>query len=269
MDYFWKQHRTYLIAVGVGLVSVLVYNGCVLSPIKVETEQIAAAREKEEADLKQQMARGVPAKETLTAAESELKRSAERLVDLRKEMSFKVKESFSPPTGETPRTHYDDLKIKLYNELRDASVKNNVLFPKTLGLDPAGVGVRDELAEELLIRLAVVESLVRLTFESGVARIDVIDALYDVDYKDEPVLRKGAFLDKITVFIGFKGPAESGFRVLHGVQKKGGGYLAVSKFRAVRADRTRDLFTFSLVVSLLKIDPKGEIHPKVEKEERW
>ena len=78
---------------------------------------------------------------------------------------------------------------------------------------------------------------------------------------DEGPAKKGVFLGRLGVFMKFSGKAESVFKVLHGVQKRGQ-YLAVTNFEANRDDATKDLFAATISVSMLKVDEKGSLDIK-------
>jgi hypothetical protein len=65
--------------------------------------------------------------------------------------------------------------------------------------------------------------------------------------------------------MAFKGDQQSVFKVLHGVQKKGPGFLSVHHFEVDRRDPTRDYLEASLRVSLLRTDEKAPVEGKEEK----
>jgi hypothetical protein len=150
------------------------------------------------------------------------------------------------------KEYYDDLLIKLTDELKEKSTNGRVAFPQTLGMPDT---VLDENAPEMMLRLAVVDRLVTLCVDAECEKIESINPMHGAD-QDDRSSKKSRFLTKYSVFIRFSGKAESIFKVIHGAQKKGS-YLAVTQFEMNRSDATKDVFEAGLGVALLKVDDKG------------
>jgi hypothetical protein len=212
------------------------------------------------------MADGVPSEETLGVARREVERAKEALAAVRGDAGWKEGTRFRKPEGESATAHFHDLKLELYNELQGRAMKANVVFPKRFELGAAEDPQSEDLARELLLRLAAVERVVLLALDAGVERIDLIDPLYGAESKDQAVTKKGTFLNAYSVLMKFAGRSEAVFKVLHGVQKKGE-YFAVPHFEAVRVDPSKDLFAASIAVSLIRVDEKAPIEPKPENQE--
>lgn len=258
MDYFWKENKKYLIAVAAGVAFAFVFNLFVLSPLKANSEKVARDRRIKENEFAAAVKAGVPTEDTLGLARNELRRTKDLLGSLRDELVFKEAERFQkPPGGETLKAHYLFLKDDLYKELKSKASALG-LFPPNFMLEAAGDLIPDELARELLVRLAIVERLVLLAVESKVDRIEQIDALSGVDRKEEPVTKKGGFLNKYSVYMKVKGNSQSIFKLLHGTQKKGS-FLAVSQFECVQEDPSKDLFSAGITVSLLRVNEAASL----------
>ncbi|HVR86526.1 MAG TPA: hypothetical protein VMU54_19540, partial [Planctomycetota bacterium] len=150
------------------------------------------------------------------------------------------------------KEYYDDLLIKLTDELKEKSTNGRVAFPQTLGMPDT---VLDENAPEMMLRLAVVDRLVTLCVDGECEKIESINPMHGAD-QDDRSSKKSRFLTKYSVFIRFSGKAEAIFKVIHGAQKKGS-YLAVTQFEMNRSDATKDVFEAGLGVALLKVDDKG------------
>lgn len=261
MEYFWKENKKFVIAVTAMAVAALVYNSFVLSSLSGKAALAVRTRLAEESALKVKMARGVPGDDAVQQARGDLKRSNETLKALAVDLVFKQDEKYTPPSGETPKSHYDDLKDKIPRELGRKGVDKNVPVPRTFGLDAQEPGT-DEAARELLFRLSVAERLVALALEAGATQISAVDALHGEDGR-EPAPANGAFVRKLGASIQFKGDPEAGFRVLHALQKKGT-FFAVQDFKGTRDDPTKTTFTFFVGVRALRVDAGAPLEAKAE-----
>ncbi len=256
MEYFWKENKRFVVAVAGGLVFLLLYQSLVLGKIRSAGAAADRRRVSEKQDLERKMAQGVPNDDGLAQARKERNQNRETLAKMGPETAFVVPERFQKPKRDV-KAHYENLKIELINQLGEKAVAGRVSFPQTVGLPE---DVSDESAGEMLMRLAVVERLTNLCIESEVEKIETINAVHGAD-QDERSSKKSRFITKYSVFIRFHGKAESVFKVVHGVQKKGL-YLAVTQFDMSRPDATKDVFEASLGVALLKVDEKGALEPQ-------
>jgi len=261
MDYFLKENKKFLIAVGAGLLVAFLYNAFILKPLSKSADRAKAVLQREKEDLKRSMENGVPSEDSLVAARAARDGSKRTLRDLVRDVEFKVPDRFKKPERESAKSYFENQIIDLHKELHRDAVKAQINFPAT----PAGLGfgdqVSDEVAPEYLQRLAVVSRVVQVAIEAGVDKIEVIDGLAGTGSRDEAPARKSSFLGKHNVFMKFSGKAESVFKVLHGVQRKGQ-YLAVTSFEALRDDATKDLFAATISVAMLKVDEKAGLEAR-------
>lgn len=257
MDYFWKENKKFVIAVGGAFVFFLLYNGLVLGPIRRAGETAARTRIAEKKDLERRMEKGVPTAESLAAAKRDKEKSAKLLSEMAPLVAFTVGDKFQKPKKENIKSFYDDLKLDLQKQLQQKAVGGKVAFPATLGFPE---DVSDENAVEVLSRLAVVERLVTVAVDSEVEKIELVDAQHDVNV-DERSSKKSQFLTKYSVLMKVVGKSESIFRLIHGAQKEGS-YLAVTRFDMARSDPTKDSFEVSIGVALLKVDDKAAMEAK-------
>lgn len=256
MEYFLKENKKFVIAVGAGLLVALLYNVFVLGPLGRSAAAAKKGLETERGVLKARMANGVPSPESLRSATVARDRAKQTLSTLVTETSFKAPDKFRRPERVSGKSHFEDLKLNLYTDLHQKAVNGKIAFPATLGM---GDSVTDEEAPEFLLRLAVVERLAQAAIDAEIGKIEAIDGLAGVGSREEGGgTKKAAYLTKHGVFMKFSGKAESVFKVLHAVQRKGQ-YLAVTNFEALRDDGTKDLFVASISVAMLKVDEKGAL----------
>lgn len=254
MDYFWKENRTFLLAAAGAVAAAILYHAFVLAPLREGARGAAARRERERRDLEARAAQGVPAEETLRLARAEREQARKALAALVADTAFRPADRFRKPS-EGARSHYEDLKIKLAEELRQKAVKARIALAPFSISDDGG----DERVEENLLRLAAVERLATLAIECEVERVEAIDAgAGPASREEDPAGRGASFVTAYPVFMKFAGKAESVFRVLHGAQKKGE-YLAVTQFEARRAEASKDLYQATITVALLRVDEKAPV----------
>jgi hypothetical protein len=257
MEYFWKENKKFVIAVGAGLLVMILYNALVLGPVGSSADRAKRNLLKEKAELKALMANGVPSDDSIRAAKQSRDRLKQTLGTLAADTVFKAPDRYKKPDRESAKSHFESLSIDVAKELRDKATSAKLAFPSLIDF---GGQVTDEVAGEYLLRLAIVERLAQVAIESEVDKIEVIDPLAG-QARDEVAAKKGNYLTKYGVYMKFSGRAEAVFKVLHGVQKKGQ-YLAVSGFEAVRDDSTKDQFVATLSVAALKVDEKGTLDVK-------
>jgi hypothetical protein len=258
MDYFWKENKKFVLAVGAGVLVAFFYNMFVLGPLGRSAGRAKDALQKEKGELRARMANGVPSEESLRAARAGRDRSKLTLTALVNDVAFKSPEKFKKPDRETLKAHFENLKLDLYKALHEKAVGSKIAFPPNLGLDD---NAADDTAAEYLQRLAIVERLAQLAIDADVEKIELLDGLAGAGSREEGPSKKPPFLSKYGVFMKFSGKAESVFKVLHGVQKKGL-YLAVSHFEAIRDDGTKDQFAATISVAMLKVDEKASLETR-------
>lgn len=265
MDYFWKENKKYLIAVGAAVFFTLLFFLFVLGPLRRKAEAAAAGRRRAEQSLRQRLEKGLPDEDTVGLARIELKRTRDLLASLVSEVNFREADRYRKPENATWVEHWNAEKMDVDRALK-AQTATMVHTPKTFVsvLEDPG----EEMARELLLRLAVVERLVKVAAEAKVERIDAVDMLPVSSAgirKEDPVTRRGVFLNKYSVQMAFKGDQQSVFRVLHALQRKGASFLAVENFAVDRRDPTKDMLDATLRVSLLRIDEKAPLEAKEER----
>ena len=252
MEYFWKENKRFVVAVGGGVLFLLLYNGFVLGPIRAGAAEAIRARVREKTELERKMAQGVPNEDGLAAGRRDREQNRKQLAAMVPEVVFNLPEKFQKPKRESIKSYFDNLKLDLVKDLQTKAVGNKVAMPANLGLPN---DISDESATEVLARLAVAERLVILAVDSEVEKIETLDAEYGME-RDERSSKKSQFLTKYSVFMRVTGRAESIFRIIHGAQKKGS-YLALTHFEIGRPDATKDSFEASIGVSMLKVDDKA------------
>ena len=256
MEYFWKENKRFVVAVGGGLVFLLLYQSLVLGKIRGAADAAERRRVSEKRDLERKMAQGVPTDDGLVQGRKDRDLNRKILASMAPETAFVIPERFQKPKRDV-KAHYENLKIELLNQLGEKAVAGRMSFPQTVGLPD---DVNEDSAAEMLLRLAIVERLTNLCIEAECEKIETVNAVHGAD-QDERSSKKSQFLTKYSVFIRFHGKAESIFKVVHGVQKKGA-YLAVTQFDMSRPDATKDVFEASLGVALLKVDDKGALETR-------
>ena len=256
MEYFWKENKKFVIAVGGGLAVLILYQALVLGKIRGAAELAERTRRNKQSELERKMAQGVPTEESLQIARRDRDLTRKVLASMAPETAFLVPDRFKPK-GRTPKDQkeqYEDLVIALTKELSEKATNGRLAMPQTLGMPEP---VPDDSVPEMMTRLAIVERLVSLCVDAECEKIESINPTHGAD-QDERSSKKSRFLTKYSVFLRFSGTAEHIFRVVHGVQKKGS-YLAVTQFEMSRPDATKDVFEASLGVALLKVDEKGAL----------
>src|SRR5882672_4199665 len=253
MEYFWKENKRFVIAVGGGLAFLILYQSLVLGYLRGQADAAERTRRSKKTEIERKMAQGVPTDESLSIARRDRDQNRKVLASMTPETAFVLPERFQKPKRDI-RQNFDDARIKLAKELEEKATAGRVAFPQTLGLPE---DVNEDSVAEMLARLAVVDRLANLVIDAECEKIESINALHGAD-QNERSAKKSRFLTKHSVFIRFSGKAESIFRVLHGAQKKGS-YLAVTQFEMSRPDATKDVFEASLAVALLKVDDKGAL----------
>jgi len=261
MEYFWKENKKFVLAVGGAFVFLLLYYSFVLGPIRKGATDAARDRQNLKRDLERRMQQGVPNDDGLVAGRRDKEANRKILSQMAPEVKFSLGDRFVPRKNDRLKDlqdHYASLKIDLIKELKDKSVQGKVSFPPTVGL-PDDI-MSEENAVEVLARCGVVERLTQLAIESEIDKIDTIDAQFGMD-RDERSSKKSQFLTKYSVFIKVVGKVESVLKLVHGAQKKGS-YLAVTQFDLSRPDSTKDVFEASIGVAFLRVDDKGGLETR-------
>lgn len=250
MEYFWKENKKFVLLVGGALVFLVLYNSLVLSKLRSAAALAQSKRSQEKRSLEEKLRSGLPGDDALSLAKRDGDLVRKQMSAMAQESQFKISDRFRKKEKDSTKAFYDGLKEDLKDELQKKAVQGRLTIPPALGLPDDSA---EDDAEELLLRLAVVERLVTLAVECGVEKIESIDTKRGSDE-----VRKGAFLRKTPVSLRFSGKPEAVMRMLHGAQKKGA-YLAVLHFDALRPDVTRDVFEATMTVALLRMDEKAAL----------
>jgi hypothetical protein len=254
MDLFFKENKKYLAALGGGLLFLLLFNGFVLSPMSKAAAAARNRRGQEKQSFEEKLRAGLPSDEALALARRDVDLARKQITQMAGESRFAVPDRFKPKGKDGVKAFYDGLKEDLKDELQKKAVQGRVQVPPGVGLPEAGP---DDDAEDLILGAAVIDRLVTVAVESGIEKIDAIDAKRGAE---DPAPGKAAFLRKTPVQVRFSGRPEAVMRMLHGLQKKGS-YLSVTRFDAARPDPTRDVFEASMSVALLRVDEKAPMAP--------
>jgi hypothetical protein len=255
MEYFWKENKKFVLAVGGGIVFLMLYYSFVLGPIRKGAADAARDRLNAKRDIERRMQQGVPTEDSLVSARRDREQKRRQLGEMAPQVSFKLNERFVLRKGDKAKDlseYYQNLKLDLVKELQKKSVEGKLAFPQTVGLPD---DIAEDNAAEVLARCAVVERLVALAVESDLDKIETLDGQYMME-RDDRSSKKSQFLTKYSVFIKVAGKQESVFKLVHGAQKKDS-YLAVTQFDLTRPDSTKDLFEASIAVAFLKVDDKA------------
>jgi hypothetical protein len=254
MDLFFKENKKYLAAVGGGLLVLLLLNALVLSPLGKAAVAARNRRTQERQSFEEKLRAGLPSDEALALAKRDGDLARKQIAQMAAESQFKAADRFRPKGKDGLKAFYDGLKEDLKDELQKKAVQGRVQVPPGVGLPEAS---DDAEAEELLLGAAIIDRLVSAAVESGVEKIESIDAKRAAE---DPAPGKAVFLRKTPVTVRFSGKPEAVMRMVHGMQRKGS-YLSVTKFDAARPDPTRDVFEASMSVALLRVDEKAPLAP--------
>jgi hypothetical protein len=255
MEYFWKENKKFVIAVGGGFVFVLLFYSFVLGPIRKGAADALRERMNAKRDIERRMQLGVPTEDSLVAARRDRDQKRRQLAEMAPQVTFALGDRFVVRKGDKAKDlseYYQNLKLDLVKELQKKSVEGKLSFPQTVGM-PDDIG--EDNAVEVLARCAVVERLVTVAVESDLEKIETLDGQYQME-RDDRSSKKSQFLTKYSVYIKVVGKVESVFKMVHGLQKKGS-YLAVTQFDLTRPDATKDVFEAAIAVAYLKVDDKA------------
>lgn len=258
MEYFWKENKKFVMAVGGAVVFLMLYFSFVLTPIRKGADEAARSRLNAKRDIERRMQQGVPTEDALVAARRDRDQKKRQLAEMTPQVAFAVGDRFTKHKGDRLEDiKYDSLKLDLVKELQKKSVEGKLSFPQNVGLPD---DITEENAAEVLARCAVVERLVTIAVEADLDKIETLDGQYMMD-RDERSSKKSQFLTKYSVFIKVVGKVESVFKLVHAAQKKGS-FLAITNFDLTRPDATKDLFEASIAVAYLKVDDKANLEAK-------
>src|SRR5437868_14748161 len=110
MEYFWKENKRFVVAVGGAFIFLLLYNSFVLGPIRAGAAEATSARVREKRDLERKMAQGVPNDDGLVAGRRDRDQNRKMLAAMTPEVVFTLPERFQKPKRESVTTYFENLK---------------------------------------------------------------------------------------------------------------------------------------------------------------
>jgi len=260
VEYWWKENKAVAIPAGImGLVA-LVWWWWPLSGMRAEASTVQRKRAMAEQQLRVKMAAGVPAEDAVTRATRDAERSKKQVAELKTDMHVRVPDGYKPSGGKKAGDYFVSYKEEVRKKINDKASTSGVAVPSDpLGFPSLQEGLSDELGDELLLRLWIVEKLSLAAIDSGVSKIDSVNAMVAVDSEpSETNVKKGLFVNRLTVRMRVIGPSKAVFEWLHRAQKKGE-FLAVDDFKAEKMSPHEDIFGAELEVSGLLVDTAGAL----------
>src|SRR5581483_4590060 len=121
MEYFWKENKRFVVAVGAGLALLILYQALVLGKIRGAAELAERTRRSRQSELERKMAQGVPTEESLQIARRDRDLTRKVLSSMAPEAAFTISDRFKPK-GRSPKDQkeqFEDLVISLTKELGD------------------------------------------------------------------------------------------------------------------------------------------------------
>src|SRR3954462_6145587 len=94
MEYFWKENKRFVLAVGGGLAFLMLYNGVVRGRLRGAAAEAATARTRERRDLERKMAQGVPNDDGLVAGRRDRDQNRKLLAAMTPEVAFALPDRF-------------------------------------------------------------------------------------------------------------------------------------------------------------------------------
>src|SRR5262245_55207873 len=122
MDYFWKENKKFVVAVGAGALVTLLYWSFLVSPFRAQAVAAARDRGNEKRQFEALIAQGIPAKDAVASATQDRDEMSKALAALVKDVGFKPGDRFK----KADRDQYEDLRIKILKDLRDKATKAKI-----------------------------------------------------------------------------------------------------------------------------------------------
>src|SRR5262245_9843104 len=99
MEYFWKQNKSYVIAVGAIAAGAILWHMLLIAPTRRAAEALRLERDAAESALAAAITAGQAGDDMIARAERDLERSEELVASLSADMAAPEKPPFSPPEG--------------------------------------------------------------------------------------------------------------------------------------------------------------------------
>ncbi len=266
MDLFWRENKRFLLGVGAALLVGLLFHMILVGPAR----QGAATARTSLRGVQERLAklletRGQPTDEMLGRAREDLERLEKNVRSVSTDITLAMPKSFVVPKGEKSPGFYFD------TEFNQAKGDMRRLAPKA---GPEGVRLPADgkfgfmlapapgTAQEFLVRLALVQRLVRDTFNvAAAAKVAEVTELQAV-----PGAAQGApvgpspdtFIQRHNVEMKLRCDFQAFLSLLHGLSQKGN-FLAVERLSFVKEDQLVPLGTAELGVSGLGFKLDGTL----------
>ncbi|MBI2901485.1 MAG: hypothetical protein HYY17_14970 [Planctomycetes bacterium] len=257
MEYWLKENRKFLIAVGAIALCVILHLVLIYRPISAGAAKEAKTREAKERNYRSQSSGGVPSDAAISQADTELKNLRQKLGDAVKTHRFALPDRFRGKGKH--EDHFKDVYLNVRDELKTLNGSAGLgEFREDFGFASVISRIQgDEVAaEEALLRLAVADAAVR----SAIAVMKPGDRFADIDISIEGPKETGGerFLRKVAVRIRVSGSLEGVFRVAHAFQQSP--YLCVDA-AAIGGAATggQENYDADFVVCGLVLDPEKPI----------
>lgn len=270
MEAIWREHKRFILAVLGAVAAIYLYHSYVIGGLGSSAKEIRETRERQQNELRGLLARGMPEEATVRRARGDVERARESLAGLIQDLSFVSPDAYTPPGGDSKKKHFDNMRVKVLDELQEKAGQRLLVFPATLEFPNLPDDYSDALAAELLVRLAMVEHLAARLIDGlgpNGGKVDAIETLHNAQAEKGAVSVETLFLNRVSVRFRFTADSRTVFSVAHGVQQRGK-YLAVEQFDVQRADPTKDVFTADLVVTAIRLNPEGTLEPP-KKDDDW
>ncbi len=264
MEYFWKQNKIYIIAVAAVLVVVGLWWMFVLGPINKGAQDFKDERGQAQTELEAKMAGGVATEDMIARGQKDLERTQALVKSLLADAAYVPKDPFNPPDATAAQVFYDG-NLTTWKNIKASAGRVHLM--QTTSPFPAIQQASPSLARELLARLAVMNRVVDLAIKSRVTRIEKVNPLpdFEVDKMQDGSMRQ-QFLNVLPVKLTVTASSASLFALVHGLSKKGEGYVALLGFSAVPAaeDERADQWKCDLEVAALVVNEKLPLTEKKE-----
>src|SRR5262245_13343897 len=192
MNYAWQERKKFAIPVAAGALIVLIWYGLILSGINKAAERDLAARKSAEQGLRARMQSGVPTDDAVTRSERDKATLLGDLTRTEEQVVFQVAPEYRVKEGQGAAGKFGAKRQELFTKLEAQRAQRGIeqALNANLGFPATFTGLPDPVLAEWLVRLAVVDRICTLGFESGVAGI----SLAPVEAQDEPTVAGDKFL---------------------------------------------------------------------------
>src|SRR5262252_1994229 len=100
MEYFWKENKKFVIAVGGVIVFFFIYTSFVLSPIRKGAEIAVRDRLNAKREIERRMQQGVPTEDSLVAARRDRDQKKRQLAEMTPQVAFGLSDRFVARKGD-------------------------------------------------------------------------------------------------------------------------------------------------------------------------